>query len=73
MYLQVLQTRETLVAGGTMMRLLVGVCADVNQHFVPERYETSKRLQNTQTHRNPQTHLDNYRFMTGIIMSVHVR
>lgn len=35
MDLQVLQTREALVAGGAVVRLLVGVCADVNQHFVP--------------------------------------
>lgn len=35
MDLQVLQTRETLVAGRTVVRLLVGVCADMNQHFVP--------------------------------------
>lgn len=35
MDLQVLQTRETLVAGRTVVRLLVGVRADMNQHFVP--------------------------------------
>ena len=37
MDLQVLQAREALVAGWTMVRLLVGVCADVNQHFVSKR------------------------------------
>lgn len=34
MYLEVLQAREALVAGGTAMRLLIGVCADVDQHLV---------------------------------------
>lgn len=50
MDLQVLQTRETLVAGRTVVRLLVGVRADMNQHFVPvtpkiyQLYFTSKNI-----------------------------
>lgn len=35
MYLEVLQAREALVAGGTAVRLLIGVCSDVDQHLVP--------------------------------------
>lgn len=53
MYLQVLQTREALVTGGTMMRLLIGVCADVDQHFIPVKHETWKRkmcLQDARKH-----------------------
>lgn len=35
MYLQVLQSGEALATGGAVVRLLIGVCADMNQHFVP--------------------------------------
>lgn len=35
MNLEIFQTRETLVAGWTVVRLLIGVGADVNQHFIP--------------------------------------
>lgn len=33
--LQVLQAGEALVTGGASVRLLVGVCPDVNEHLVP--------------------------------------
>lgn len=33
--LEVFKTREALVAGGTAVRFLVGVSADVDQHLVP--------------------------------------
>lgn len=35
--LEVLQAREALVAGGTAVRFLVGVSADVDEHLVPTR------------------------------------
>lgn len=47
MDLQVLQAGEALVAGRAVMRLLVGVCADVNQHFVPVTPTTSFSHLNT--------------------------
>ena len=38
MNLEVLKARKTLVADQASVRLLVGVGADVNQHFVPTIY-----------------------------------
>lgn len=35
MNLEVLQAREALVAGGTAVRLLIRVGADVDEHLVP--------------------------------------
>lgn len=42
--LQVLQPWEALVAGGTVVRLLIGMSADVDQHFIPERQNNTQIL-----------------------------
>lgn len=44
MYLEVFEAREALVTGGTVVGLLVGVCADVDQHFIPVRHETPRGI-----------------------------
>lgn len=57
MYLEVLQAREALVTGGTMVRLLVGVGADVNQHFVPvtQTFTGMKRDASPKIHKKKHT------------------
>lgn len=35
MYLEVLEAREALVTGGTTVRLLICVSANVDEHLVP--------------------------------------
>lgn len=45
MNLEVLQSGEALVAGGTTVRFFIGVSADVDQHLVPN--EVDIRLKGT--------------------------
>lgn len=45
MYLEVLQARKALVAGGTVVRLLIGVSPDVDQHLVPGGKHTHTHTQ----------------------------
>lgn len=45
MNLEVLQSGEALVAGGTTVRFFIGVSADVDQHLVPN--EADIRLKGT--------------------------
>lgn len=39
MNLEVFQSGEALIAGGTAVRFLIGVSTDVNQHLVPNEQD----------------------------------
>lgn len=44
MYLEILQAREALVAGGTAMGFFISVSANVDEHFVPAAHTNEKAL-----------------------------
>lgn len=60
MYLEVLEAGEALVTGGTTVRLLIRVSANVDEHLVPAA--TQKSVKSGSSH--PVSLFKTHRFLT---------
>ena len=56
MDLQVLQAGEALAAGGAAVRLLIGVCADVDEHLVSAPGRAQEEHSSAAGHPGPPPH-----------------